>query len=324
MDAQLQYVYNNETQTFEGNSVTVPEMYLNIFRDLSWSNVMGVLCDIHFQSNKTGKICITGAANSWKLRNAFRKFHAYREHMFSEAGVTKSERGPYGRTLRPYLDQGMARGESFFALTLDPVWVGTFAGITSQLPMDDTSFYSMNNLGNVPSGPNRGEWLYTRFATVAPVLAGGTSASDADEWNIHILEDSLSTGSNTWSSVGMISSYNQDRMEVAVPDAASTIAPLNPLASLRNSGNTAVGEILDIAEDLELEEPPYDRADAGDSVKRQTLAFGQILASTTTGMTTMRNVFIPAGLCSIAFSGGKATADILIDVNAIVRCKDVA
>lgn len=76
MDAQLQYVYNNETQVFENNPVTVPEMYLNLFRDLSWSNaknyevsdkdghVMGVLCDIHFQSNKTGKICITGAANT--------------------------------------------------------------------------------------------------------------------------------------------------------------------------------------------------------------------------------------------------------------------
>ncbi len=336
MDAQLQYEYNNTTQDLEGAPLTVPEMYLNLFRDLSWSNaknyevsdkdghVMGVLADIHIQSNKTGKICITGAANTWKLRNAFRKFHAYREHMFNEAGVTKSERGPYGRTLRPYLDKGMAYGKTYFALTLDPVWVNEFAGASPTLPMNNTSFYSMNNAGNTPVGPNRGDWIYTRFATVAPTVAGGTSSDDADEWNIHILEDSISDGSNTWSSVGMISAYNQDRMEVAVPDAASTIAPLNPLASLRNSGNTAVGEILDIAEDLELEEPPYDRADAGDSVKRQTLAFGQILASTTTGMTTLRNVFIPAGLCSIAFSDGPATADILVDVNAVVRCKDVA
>jgi len=308
-------------------------MYLNIFRDLAWSNsknyevsdsdghVMGVLADIHVQSNDTGKLCVVGAANTWKLRNAFRKFHAYREHMFSEAGISKKERGPYGKTLRPYLDSAMFQGKSVLALTLDPLWINTFGGPNS-IPLDNAQPYSMVH--------NRGEWNYTNFATVAPVLAGGTSADDADEWTIHILGDTL--GSHTgYQSVGMINAYNQDRMEIQVPDAVSTITPLNPLASLRDSGNTAVGEIVDIAEELELEEPPYDRTDGGDSIQRQLLAMGQITTSTTTGMTTLRNVFIPAGLCSISFASvdalgvvKNAKADILIDVNAIVRCKDVA
>ena len=54
------------------------------------------------------------APNTWRMRNAFRKFHAYRELMFENAGVSKEERGRYGHTMRPYLNAGHKAEELLF------------------------------------------------------------------------------------------------------------------------------------------------------------------------------------------------------------------
>ncbi len=43
---------------------------------------------------------INGAQNNWVMRNAAVKFHAAREQMFRDAGVTKSQRGAYAHEIR--------------------------------------------------------------------------------------------------------------------------------------------------------------------------------------------------------------------------------
>ena len=90
--------------------------YFNLTRDLSWMNsknhehsdrdghVLGYICNVKIHSNTINSLGLATAPNSWKMRNAFRKWHAYRDMMFTEAGVTESEKGRYGKTIRPYLD----------------------------------------------------------------------------------------------------------------------------------------------------------------------------------------------------------------------------
>ena len=119
----------------------------------------------------------------------------------------------------------------------------------------------------------------------------------------------------------MIHSYNLDRMEVVTPTAESTVSgPANPLAALIASGNQAAGEILDIANDQELEAPPYDITDAGDSI-------WALSASTTRTPTTLSVVrgscFVPAGLLAVHQSADAAYI-LNIEVVGVVLCKDMA
>ena len=93
--------------------------YLNLTRDLSWMNsknhehtdrdghVVGYICNVKVHGRQTNLVQLGGAPNSWKMRNSFRKWHAYRNMMLDDAGVTEEEKGRYGKTIRPYLDTGM-------------------------------------------------------------------------------------------------------------------------------------------------------------------------------------------------------------------------
>ena len=123
----------------------------NIARDLSWMNskneevssrdgdVMGYLCDIHVVSDASALLSLTSAPNTWKMRNSFKKWHAYREMMFKEAGVTASEQGRYGKTIRPYLNN-------------------SYKGLTLRTP------FLNGNSGAGAGVATLGEWTYTKIA----------------------------------------------------------------------------------------------------------------------------------------------------------------
>jgi len=119
----------------------------------------------------------------------------------------------------------------------------------------------------------------------------------------------------------MIHSYNLDRMEVVTPDATEIIAgPSNPLAALISSGNQATGEVIDIAKDQELETPPYDIADDGDSIQCAQAEFGVMRS---TGGTFSFNAFLPAGLARLNLDSNVACA-VQVEVLGKVLCKDMA
>jgi hypothetical protein len=175
-----------------------------------------------------------------------------------------------------------------------------------------------------------GEWSYTELATT-PIFEQGVPVDPAqdfwaDSFNLHICEENEVQGntagrSGTYKSVGMIHSYNLDRMEVVTPDADVTIAgPSNPLAALISSGNQATGEVIDIAEDLELEKPPYDLDDNGDSIFMNVEGYG---VTKSTGGTVSFSAFVPAGLCRY-FLPEEVTATLEITVMGKVLCKDMA
>jgi len=297
------------------------QFYLNIARDLSRINskneeittrdghVHGYLCNFKVSTTDETIFRLFTAPNSWKMRNSFRKFHAYRDLMFDHAGIDKSEMGKYGRTMRPYLDIGHASG-----------------GYTALAKYMDSS----DPTGVASEGEyNVGEWTHTQLATT-PIYTEAAvidpAVAWADSFDLHICEENQVTNesdrqSGYYTSVGMIHSYNLDRMEVVTPDATEIIAgPSNPLAALISSGNQATGEVIDIAKDQELEAPPYDIADNGDSIQCSQAEFGVMR---TTGGTFSFNAFLPAGLARINLS---ANVDCVMQVEVLAKvlCKDMA
>jgi hypothetical protein len=241
--------------------------------------------------------------------------------MFKEAGVTASEQGRYGKTIRPYLNN------EFKALTL-------------------RSPFLAGNTGAGVGVATLGEWTYTKIAATPGFDAGATGTEggsivdvyDLSLCGINTVTSTTALGTERYSNVGMIHSYNQDRMEVVTPTAGETIeGQNNPLALLRYKG-TSAGEVMEITEEQELEAPPYDLRDNGDSVFPITCALSQL--STLNGgqdgdgdplprvpsKTILRNAFIPAGLCVLsATAGGSASNSyIQIHVNAKVLCKEMA
>jgi len=311
---------------FYGHTFTKNQnIYLNMMRDLSRYNsknyevttrdghVKGLLVNLKLTAVDSGdpeapvaaKLTAFGAPNSWKMRNSFRKFHAYRDLMFEHSGITEDEKGRYGKTMRPYLDVGHLSGTELQPFSID----------------------SANNAVIFDGG----EWTYSQFATVPLYEAGGVDMKDstlavADSWPVHICEDNVDDDtedktSGTYSSVGMIHSYNLDRQDVVTPAADNVVeGPANPLAALIASGNQATGEILNIAEDQELELPPYDQKDDGESIATVVQGYG---LNKTTGGSFSINCFAPAGILRVLSS---AAADVAIEVTVLgeVLCKDMA
>jgi len=292
--------------------------YLNLARDLATVNskneeittrdghVYGYMCEFEATASAGGSITVHAAPNSWRMRNSFRKFHAYRNIMFENAGVTGDELGKYGKTIRPYLDSlHLADGTN----TLDPV-----------------TEYSDPSAGvRVLVG---GEWTYTQLA-VTPSYQENVPVSIEAEWadafDLTICDPNVVAGSTDFESgyykrVGMIHSYNLDRQDVSTPttDGEVISGPSNPLAQLISSGNQAAAEVIDIAEDQELEAPPYDITDDGDSVYALVNSFG---ASSAQNPTFRFSAFLPAGLARISVGSG---TNLRVRVLGKVLCKDMA
>ena len=220
--------------------------------------------------------------------------------------------GRYGKTIRPYLN--VDHYDAANGLSSNRVLA----------PRSDVAAFT------------RGNWTHTRLAvvplydidpTTGEPKMGESDLSVADEFSLTICDVNTSDGgievgtSGTYKTVGMIHSYNLDRMEVVTPSADVTIAgPANPLAALISSGNQAAGEILEIAEEQELETPPYDLSDGGDSV--QPIVASILKVPTTLGI-TRTSMFVPAGVVELQVNGA-GNYNIYLDVIGEVLCKDLA
>ncbi len=296
--------------------------YYNIARDLSFvnarneeitdrqGNLYGYWCKVETTSAANDLLVISYIPNTWKVRNAFRKFHFAREQMFRDAGITKKEMGKYGRTLRPYF-------------SADHVTKGS---------LEPQKWDVNTQAGRSYTG---GEWTYTTLAS-SPTVTSEENMSDTDippvdEWAItvlggHVQEAISSDGVKSWTSVGMVHAYNQDRME-EIPDAtteSSVVALNNPLSSLQTQ-TLISGEVLEIATDQQLETPPYDIDDNGDSA--QAIYDVMPVAGTTAGATAaLRNwglYFFPAGLITLTHTTANSSG-LEIEVVGKQLCKDVA
>ncbi len=295
--------------------------YMNLVKDLSWLNsrgmehtdreghVVGYYVDITIVMDSDVPFVFLAAPNSWKMRNAFRKWHFARLEMFRNAGVTKSEMGKYGQTIRPFLNQGQVN----YATLSAPVEQETL------VPVGCTDANRVWTYSDVVTSPG---WQTTETGS------GGLSLVDAFKLTIcgENKTEATASGGTTdkFSTAGMIHSYNIDRMEVVTPLVSESITgENNPLAALRSQTVTA-GEVTEIAEDQETEATPYDITDAGDSIDE---IYIDALSTNTATLQVQRiyNLFVPAGILAIAnSSAGTVTPTIFVDVKGSVLCKDVA
>ena len=253
--------------------------------------------------------------NTWRVRNAFRKFHFARDQMFEQAGVEKSERGKYGHTMRPYFSaQHRAAGEQ------------------SPLILDVKN----NDTAPDTRAVTGGEWTYTTLASQPTLLdtedGGGLTIPLVDEWNIHVLGANLATesddGVSVWETVGMIQCYNKDRMD-QIPDAdntnypGSTVVGLNnPLAALRTQ-NLGTGEVLEIAQEQEEEKAPYDITDTGDSIDAIISTSTYMSSSGEAATRKLGTIVVPGGLLMQSFTD-KEGSGLMLNVVGKVLCKDLA
>ena len=297
--------------------------YYNIAKDLAalnarneeitdrQGNLYGYWCKIQTASAANDSLALSYCPNTWKVRNAFRKFHFARESMFRDAGVTKREMGKYGRTLRPYFSIDHQTSGDQSPRLFDPGTLG---------------------FGNATGG----EWTYTMLAS-SPTLNTDEdweeieSIAPVDEWSLTILDAHKqqgvsAAGVKTWTSVAMVQAYNQDRME-EIPDAtpgSSIVNMNNPLASLQTQTLTS-GEILEIAVDQQLEAPPYDIADDGDSTEGcfDYMPIAGKTAGATAAIRSWGLYFFPAGIIALATDVAD-TNGLEIQVIGKELCKDVA
>ena len=305
----------------EGNisygSVGAGLNYYNIARDLATINakneevtdrdghVMGYVCDVTVAATGPATISFLAAPNTWKLRNAIRKTHFLREQMFRDAGITASEQGKYGQTLRPHLSTGMVTDATYKTpFTFDS---------------DGTAYLYVG-----------GEWSYTTLASSPSwdntPLVDHTDLPLADTYTLALcgsnVEQDDDGGIKSWQTIGLINAYNIDRME-QVPDATtdtSIVGLNNPFAMLK-SQSVVSGEVAELAKDQELEEPPYDISDDGDSTKmiRQV----SVIQNSTESVRKAR-VFLPAGLMAIYSTSAMASSAITVHVVGKILCKDMA
>jgi len=230
--------------------------------------------------------------------------------------------GTYGRTIRPYFSlDHLANAEQ-------PVKI-----------------YNIKN--SAITSAIGGEWTYTSLAAAPTFLESQTGTSGlpaVDEFKLTVLGDHKSDQTSTsgdiytWDSVGMVRAYNEDRMEMqadAVTDATAVTSPNNPLAAIRTQSVTS-GEITEIAEDQELEAPPYDVTDVGDSINAifdlRFVSGSYLTTDGDGGQVTVyppsmtRNwglFFIPAGLLALQSTAANSNA-LEIEVVGKELCKDVA
>lgn len=290
-------------------------------------NLQGVLCDLTITCNSSAFGRLAGVPNSWKVRNAVRKFHFEREAMFRRAGVRKSEMGKYGRTMRPYLDLCHANdaGEEADFSYWDMSEVQVF--VTGDCPSAISSGLTMDAYRG-------GDWDRTTLVAADPDPAVNIGVVDsADQWNIHLM-DRHDTAGAPWGSVGMVQAYNEDRMEVVTPGPEETIVANNPLALLSSQSVTG-GDVAEIAEEQELEAPPYDITDVGDSIRK--IEYGQFRikpytdgADTLTANWTIKNLFLPAGYLLMEFTSGQIFPgsgsddfiSVKFDIHGVLDCKD--
>jgi len=291
--------------------------WYNIARDLAAMNAKneevtdraghlhGYMANVTVAAGSNSTISFITAPNTWKVRNAVRKAHFLRQEMFRSAGITEDEQGKYGKTIRPHLDTAMVNSATY----KDPF---TFTGAGAGL------FYT------------GGEWSYSTLASSPSwdntPLVDHDGLAMADTYTLAIcgsnVEEDDEGGIKTWSTIGLVNSYNIDRLE-SIPDAtADTAIPgtNNPFAMLK-SQSVVSGEVAEIAEDQQLEEPPYDITDNGDSV--QLVRRDTVITNSTESVRRV-SVFIPAGLLAIYSTTALAQSIVTIDIVAKVLCKDIA
>ncbi len=311
---------------------------IDVFRDLSSYNaknhqyttddghLLGAYVDLTIKSTTPVEGAIIALPNSWKVRNAVRKFHFERLEMFEKAGIRGDELGRYGKTMRPFFDYQHALS----VVSDDPKDYWNYDQFNPYRVEKEMDITGTGNTGEWNIEPMvGGDWDRSKLTASTPGKDGDNP--QVDEWFIHLAGSHITgQGKGIYDSVGMVLAYNEDRMEVITPGTEETVVGNNPLALLRSQSITG-GAAVDIAEDQELEDPPYDINDGGDSIHLNEIELFKIVPYTSdesnSNQITLRNLWLPAGYCGFAFSKAPAglqdDLEIIVDVKAVWECREL-
>lgn len=270
----------------DDNNHTTGE-YLNIPRDLACINRKnvdmvsreGVPLNYHCRftilrnpqddTDISTTVSFLGAQSNWVTRNASVKLHHAREKMFSNAGIRKSERGRYDKTLRLNFD---ARSQTWVVPTL-----GDGSSVFTDLGEWDASKVAIDD------DPELVPCLF------GPVLSE-ESAVSGDTFNIQ-------------------NAYLNSRRALETDDQvdADSSAPHSILRSMVNIEDAVDDELQVIAQDNQ-DQTPYDaEAVAGTFTSVTILGITQV-GNLAQSMTTV-DVTIPFGICSVAITKQTADDD---------------
>jgi hypothetical protein len=274
------------------------------------------VADVRITCEGAGSFFAWTVPETWKARNAGVKWHKLREKMFRDAGISKKDMGRYGKTIRPYFS---------------PCHKTAVLGTPAEVPLPAYGAVTDQDGVCTPLVPvdvrnNMFEWTYSDIVVTPEMDDGGTvdlsESSVVDVFDLSILGDHQITAATAtevekWTNVGMIKSYLEDREGALMVSSASVnldskITPGNPLALLRSLSTTA-GEITEVAEDQQEEQPPYQTGQPANGFMAYQADFsgsastGPATNSAFNPTVTLYNVRIPYGILAIR----DETADVL-------------
>ena len=274
-------------------------------------DLLTYVCDFEFITTGATELTIYTAKENWVTRNAFKKWHALRDFMFKETGISKKERGRYAGIIRP---------------AFDPIHAAYYNNATYSLhPMEerfdgggDTSEWVWDPAQAVTGGDWGGDGVSPTQIIVETNPDSPDTSSETDQFDLHICGPSVNNLTGTvdtdqaWDTVGMICSYMNDRAHpTAEPDDTVSFRD-NPLALLKGRSETSY-ETAAIADAQARLTPPYDTSANGDM---QNPVLGGFLVTTASGQQITRayGVRIPAGVCMLTAS---AACDFRVNVRRI-------
>jgi len=277
----------NLTYNFAAGTPAGTTEVINLCKDLSGLTAKGhsstkrdgtmltYIVDVELMATTTSAVGIFTAPETWKLKNAFKKWHELRHFMFKESGLSRKEIGRYAHEIRPYF--GPAH-EAFKRPSSALIWDAGNEDWDTDLP---------------PT--TGGDWTTTTIA----IETDESGPVDVDTFDLHLVGPHLGA-EQAWTSVGMIMGYNADRSQSSRDPLNPVSYRDNPLAFLKGRSES-VKEVLDIMTAEVADGPPYDIAIAGDSVN-PVLAGTAMSSSTGAGRVTVYGVRVPAGLLALSLS----------------------
>lgn len=250
----------------------------------SQGNAQAFALNVKVYSDAANTATFQTASNGYVTKQAVKQWFRVWKKTLSDAGVSTSDLGPYGRVFKPRLNAS------------------------------DSGFGSGGEVG-------RGEWNYTDIV-VTPPSKGGTGAIAAnelvDQYSLHLIGDSVLTsgdgsGGDTtrFDSVGMISSWLGSRKKaigLTSDDIPESLAfdQDNPLLLARGS-NLASETMLDEVRDVQKDEPPYDEQDHDG-------LYTQALVKTNADLMAECDIIAPCGLVQVTTTAAATVVFTLVGI----------
>jgi len=273
------------------------------------------ICDFEFITTGETELSVYTAKENWVTKNAFKKWHALRDHMFKESGLSKKERGRYAGIMRPAFDPIHSAYYSNAAYNLRPreEEFDATGGTADSWNWSSAEFMTGGDWGGAGGNVD----IPTQIVVETNPDSPDTSL-ETDRFALHICGPNVNnvtgTGSadQNWDSVGIICGYMADRAHPTNEPADAVDYRDNPLALLKGRSESAYDTMI-IADEQASLDPPYDTTTTGDMTKP---VLGGFLVTTAAGQQITRayGVRVSAGVCMVAASD---TCDFRVTVRRI-------